>query len=113
MLTPVPQAELERARNYVALGFPADFETTAQISGKLEEMITYGLPDDYYGTYVSAINAVTAADVQRVAAKYLQPDRLVVLVGGDRRAIEVGVRALNLGPIKVLTVDEALGPVVR
>lgn len=38
---------------------------------------------------------------------------LVVLVVGDRRAIEAGVRALNLGPIKVLTVDEALGPVVQ
>ena len=42
------------------------------------------------------------ADVQRVATKYIQPDRLAVVVVGDRKAIEPGIRALNLGPIKAL-----------
>ena len=49
------------------------------------------------------IQAVTAADVQRVAQKYIQPDRFAVVVVGDRKAIEPGIRALNLGPIKAMT----------
>ena len=56
------------------------------------------------------IQAVTAADVQRVAQKYIQPDHFAVVVVGDRKAIEPGIRALNLGPIKVMTIDDVFGP---
>jgi hypothetical protein len=53
---------------------------------------------------------VTATDVQRVAQKYIQPDRFAVVVVGDRNAIEPGIKALNLAAIKVLTIDEIFGP---
>ena len=56
------------------------------------------------------IEAVTAADVQRVAQKYIAADRLAVVIVGDRKAIEPGIRALNLGPINILTIDEIFGP---
>ena len=56
------------------------------------------------------IQAVTAADVQRVAQKYIQPGRFAVVVVGDQKAIEPGIRALNLGAIKVMTIDEVFGP---
>jgi zinc protease len=59
---------------------------------------------------VQSIQAVTAADVQRVAQKYIQPGRFVVVVVGDRKKIEPGIRALNLGPIKIVTIDEVFGP---
>jgi len=53
---------------------------------------------------------VTPADVQRVAQKYLNPDRFAVVVVGDDKTIEPGIRALNLGPIKKMTVDDVFGP---
>jgi microcompartment protein CcmL/EutN len=59
---------------------------------------------------VQNIQAVTAADVQRVAQKYIQPGRFAVIVVGDRQAIEPGIRALTLGPIKVLSIDDVFGP---
>jgi predicted Zn-dependent peptidase len=106
ILKTVPADELARAKNYVALRFPTSFETTADIARRLEDAIVYRLPDDYYARYVQSIQTVTAADVQRVAQKHIQPDRLAVIVVGDRKTIEPGIRALNLGPINVLTVDE-------
>ncbi len=106
ILQPVPADELARAKNYIALRFPGGFETSSDISARLEAVLVYGLPDDYFSTYVQNIQAVTAADVQRVARKYIQPDRFAVVVVGDRKAIEPGVRALNLGPIKELPLDE-------
>ena len=106
ILKPVPADELARAKNYVALRFPSSFETTGDIARRLEEAIVYRLPDDYYSRYVQNIEAVTAADVQRVAQKYIQPDRLAVVVVGDRKTIEPGIRALNLGAINTLTIDE-------
>ena len=71
----MPAEELTRAKNYVALRFPGGFETTGDISRRLEDALVYGLPDDYFSNYVQRIQAVTAADVQRVARKYIQPDR--------------------------------------
>lgn len=109
MLQPVPSDELERAKNYVALRFPGGFETTADISRRLEEVLVYHLPDDYFSRYVSQIEQVSAADVQRVAKTYVQPSTLAVVIVGDRKVIEPGIRALNLGPINALTIDEVFG----
>ncbi len=106
---PVPAEELARAKNYIALRYPGAFETTSDMSRRLEDAIVYHLPEDYFAKYVQNIQAVTAADVQRVADKYIRPDKFAVVVVGDRSKIEGPIQALNLGPIKVVTVDEVFG----
>jgi zinc protease len=110
ILKPVPADELSRAKNYVALRYPSGFETTGDISRRLEDAIVYHLPDDYFEKYIPNIEAVTAADVERVAMKYIQSNRFAVVVTGDLKVIEPAIRALNLGPIKVLTIDDVFGP---
>jgi predicted Zn-dependent peptidase len=110
ILKPVPADELSRAKNYVALRYPSAFETTGDISRRLEDALVYRLPDDYFAKYVQNIQAVTPADVQRVAQKYVQPDRVIVVVVGDLNVIEPGIRALNLGPVTIMTIDEVFGP---
>jgi len=100
--------ELAKAKNYLALGFPGDFETIGDLAARLEELVIYGLPDDYYADYTAKLNAVTAADVQRAAAAHIRPDKLAVVVVGDGRRIEAGIRALNLGPVRMVAVDEVV-----
>jgi zinc protease len=107
---PVPADELARAKNYVSLRFPSGFETSGDISRRLEEVLVYHLPDDYFSRYVQNIEGVTAADVQRVAKKYIQPDRVAIVVTGDRKVIEPAISALKLGPLNVLTVDQVFAP---
>ena len=109
ILEPVPADEITKAKNYIALGFPAEFESSADLSRRLEELIVYQLADEYFERYITNVQAVTAADVQRVAKTYIQPSRFAVVVVGDRKTIEPGIRALNLGPVRVMSVDEALG----
>jgi zinc protease len=109
ILKPVPPDELTRAKNYVAMRYPSGFETTSDISRRLEDALIYHLPDDYFSNYVQNIQAVTGADVQRVAGKYVRPDQAAVVVVGDLKTIEPGVRALNLGAVKVITIDEVFG----
>ena len=106
ILKPVPPDELARAKNYVALRFPSTFESTSDFSRRLEDMILFKLPDDYYSRYVQNIQAILAADVGRVAQKYLAPDKFAVVVVGDKKVIEPGIRALNLGAIKEMSIDE-------
>jgi predicted Zn-dependent peptidase len=110
---PIPAEELARAKHYVSLRFPSGFETTGDVSSRLEQALIYHLPDDYFATYVQRIEAVTVADAQRVAQKYIQPNRLAVVIAGDRAAIEPGIRALNVGTITILKVDDVFGPEVR
>ncbi len=107
---PVPADELSRAKNYIALRYPGTFETTSDISRRLEDAVIYKLPSDYFEKYVQNIQAITAGDVQRVAQKYLAPNRFAVVVVGDEKTIEPGIAALNLGPIKKMTVDDVFGP---
>jgi zinc protease len=106
ILAQVPADELEKAKNYVALSFPGEFETTGDLARKVEDLVVYGLPEDTYANFVGAVTKVTAADLQRAAARYIQPDKMAVVVVGDRGSIEGGIRGLNLGPIQVIPIDD-------
>jgi len=105
----VPADELTRAKNYTARRFPSAFETSGQLAGRVRDQFVYGLPADYFNTYVARIEAVTAQDVQRVAREWIDPATMVVVVVGDRKKIEAEVRALRLGPVEVQTIDDVLG----
>ena len=109
ILEPIPEDELARAKNFIALRYPGSFETTGDISRRLEDAVVYKLPDDYFSTYVQNIQRVSAAEVQRVAKQYIQPDKLAVVVVGDRAAVEAKVAALKLGPLKSMSVEELFG----
>ena len=71
ILTPVPAEELAKAKNYVALGFPGEFETTGDMARKLEELVVYNLPEATFSNFVPSVTAVTAADLQRAAARFI------------------------------------------
>ncbi|MBA3272224.1 MAG: insulinase family protein [Acidobacteria bacterium] len=110
ILKPIPGDELDKAKNYVALGFPAEFESTGDLAQKLEEQVVHGLPDEYFPGYIRSVVQVSKAGVEKAAAQYIQPEKFAVVIVGDRKVIESGIRALNLGSVEVLTVDQALGP---
>lgn len=105
---PVPADELDKAKNYVALGFPGEFETTGDMARKLEELVVFGLPDDTFSTFVDQVTRVTAAEVEKAAMQHVQPDKFAVVIVGDRKTVEAGVRALNLGPLQMLSVDDVM-----
>ncbi len=98
----VPAGELEKAKNYLALLVPRSFETSRGTADALAQAWIYDLPADYYTTYADRVRAVTAADLKRVADKYIQPDKFAVVIVGDRKTIEAGVKTLNLGPLTVV-----------
>ena len=105
-----PPTSSRARRTTSRCGFPAASKRRATSRAGSKTRLVYHLPDDYFSTYVQKIQAVTAADVQRVAQKYITPDRFAVVVVGDRKAIEPAIRTLNLGPIKTMTVDDVFGP---
>jgi zinc protease len=105
---PIPAEEIEKAKNYLALLLPRTFETTESLAGSLAQVFVYNLPADYYATYTDRIRAVTPVDVQRAAERYIQPDKFAIVIVGDRKVIEPGIKALNLGPIETIDVDAVM-----
>jgi zinc protease len=97
----VPTDELNKAKRYLQLGLPADFETTQQIATALVPVALYNLPLDFYNNYVQSIEGITQADVQRVAKEYINPGTLAIVVVGDRKSIESGLKAVGTGPISI------------
>lgn len=108
ILRPVPADELARFRNYAALSFAGELETSSQLAGKLEQVAVYGLPDDVFSKYVGAVQAVTSADLTRVAKQYLLLDRMAVVVVGDRATIEAPIRAAGLGPVTIVPIADVM-----
>jgi predicted Zn-dependent peptidase len=105
----VPAEELAKAKRYLQLGLPSSFETTQGIAQEFLPLIAYGIPLDFHASAVQRYGAVTQADVQRVARQYVDPDRLTIVLVGDRKAIEPGIRALNPGEIITRDVRDVLG----
>jgi zinc protease len=92
---PVTPEELLYARQSIVRAFPAGFETPSQIAARLEDVVVYGLPDDYFNNFTARVGAITLEDVTRVARQHLNPERFAILVVGDRKVIEKGLRELE------------------
>ncbi|HEU4531099.1 MAG TPA: insulinase family protein, partial [Steroidobacteraceae bacterium] len=102
--------EIELARDSLVLALPGSNETATEVSNSYSSVLTFGLPDDYWNTYVSGVNALTREQLAAAGARLLQPDSITWLVIGDLAKIEQGVRKLGLGEVQVLDAD---GNVVR
>jgi predicted Zn-dependent peptidase len=96
----VPMPELTKAKRYLALQLPSEFETNTDIAQRLMAVALYRLPLDYYNTYVARIESVTQEAVQRVANQYVDPSHLAIVIVGDRASVEPMLRALQVGPIQ-------------
>ena len=101
----VPPDELSRAKRYLQLQLPENFETTQQIAAALVPVALYGLPLDYYNNYVQNIERITQADVARVAQQYINPSSLAIVIVGDRKTIEQALKSTNVGPITVRSIS--------
>jgi len=76
----VSEGELADAKAYLTGSFPLKMDTYAKIAGMLTSIEIYGLGLDYPQTYPRLINSVTREDLQRVAKKYLHPDKMAIVV---------------------------------
>ena len=105
----VPSAELDRARNYLALRLPQRFESVQDVAGRLAELALHDVPLDFYEGYVDGVLDVDASDVRDVSIRYLDPGGMVIVIAGDRSVIEAPLKALGLAPVVPLS-DDPISP---
>jgi zinc protease len=102
---PLTAQEVSDAKDRQVKTLAGRWETGGAVAGALREIVTYGLPDDYYVTFSRRVQASTDEEVNAAAKKFISPDRIVWVVIGDRAKVEAGIRELNLGEVKLLDAD--------
>jgi len=96
---PLTAEELTMAKDAIVRALPETFETAASTVNALGDIFVYKLGLDYYTRYAREIAAVTPASAQSAAQRYIDPAGMYVVAVGDRRAIEPGLKKLNIGPV--------------
>ncbi len=96
---PFTGAELNRAKDDILNSFLFLYDTREKVLAESVRLEFYGYPANYLETYKAALEKVTIPDLERVAKKYIHPDKLAVLVVGNQPEITPGLDNLNLGPI--------------
>jgi predicted Zn-dependent peptidase len=89
---PVPADELENAKRALVASFALNTENPNSALSLATQVKEYGFPADYWDTYPQKIAAVTAADVQRVAQKYIPLDNIVIVAVGDAAKIRTPLK---------------------
>jgi predicted Zn-dependent peptidase len=95
--------EIALARASITQGYPRGFETAQQVARGVAQLALHALPDTYFEEFVPRVEAVTEADLNRVAVQYLDPARMVTLAVGDHDRIAPSLASLNLGEPVVLS----------
>ena len=86
----VTEKDLRFAKSARVNAFPSMFSTVFGNVASFARLELEGRPRDYYDTYLDRYRKVTVADIKRVAKKYLQPDKMVVLVDRLHRRVQGG-----------------------
>jgi len=102
---PITAAELQDEQSNATLALPGSFETVQQLSGAYGNILQYNLPENYYNTFTEKVLAVTPAQANEIAQKYILPGHLVWLVVGDMSKVEAGIRELNIGVVHKINAD--------
>jgi zinc protease len=82
---PVAERELALAKQYLIGSFPLRLDTSGKVADFLVAVEDRGLGLDYADRYKERIGKVTAADVQRVAAKYFAPTSFSLVIVGETK----------------------------
>ena len=96
---PVPAAELQDAQRSMTASFALSLENPSEVLNLYVVRQMYAFPADYWDRYADRILAVTPAQVQAAARKYLDPTKLQIVAVGDNSKIEAGLR--SFGPVEL------------
>jgi zinc protease len=88
--------ELNDTKSYLMGVFPATVQTASDIASRLVDMELYGLPVDYFERYRETINSVSKGDIERVAQKYIDPERALIVIVGNAKEIREPLGTLGM-----------------
>ncbi|XLS27709.1 M16 family metallopeptidase [Flavobacteriaceae bacterium M23B6Z8] len=85
---PPTEDELTGIKNYESGIFVLRNSTPNGIIGQMVFLEVHGLDEDYLTNRVKNINAVTTEKVREITEKYIQPDKMTLVIVGDKKKVE-------------------------
>lgn len=110
---PFTASELASAKDQVLNSFIFHFDSEDKVLAEATQLEFYGYPADYLTKYEAGIKAVTLADLQRVADKYIDPSKLAILVVGNEAHYGTPLSALDRGPVRPLDITIPMPAAMR
>jgi zinc protease len=101
---PPTEDEMRRAKDALLNSFIFRYDSPEKVLGEQVTLAIYGYPSDFLERYRTGVEKVTSADVIRVAQKYVQPEKLAIVVVGNTPEILPPLSGLG----KVTTLDTAI-----
>ncbi len=84
----VTEKELIRIKATLAGNFARSMESPNTIANYAINIARYGLPEDYYKTYLTRLEAITINDIQEMAKKYILPENANIIAVGDVKILK-------------------------
>jgi len=106
----ISEEELKNAKAKYNGSFALGMEDPERTASYASNILINGLQKDYYRTFLQKINAVTIADVQRVAQKYFDKNHTRIVIVGNASKIIPNLSRLGF-PIKMY--DKYANPIVE
>lgn len=91
----ITEQELKQAKDSLINSFVFTFENPHALTKRIMSQQMYGYPEHYLDEYRQRIAAVTVADIQRVALTYLHPEQQLLVLVGDREALQPSLKQLG------------------
>ena len=100
---PISEDEIKRAKDAILNSFVFNFDSPEKVLRERMAYEFYGYPADFLERYRVGVEKVGAADVARVATKYLHKDKLAVLVVGNTAEFDKPLS--SLGPVTNVNIN--------
>jgi zinc protease len=110
---PFTAAELASAKDQLLNSFIFHYDSREKVLAEATQLEFYGYPADFLTKYRAGIEAVTLADLQRVADKYIDPSRLAILVVGNEAQFETPLIDLKMGPVTPIDITIPMPEAMR
>jgi len=95
---PFTDAELTSGKDQLLNSFIFHYDSKEKVLTEAVTLEFYGYPADFLAKYRAGIEAVTIADLERVAKKYIDPTKMAVLVVGNESQFDTPLTDLKMGP---------------
>jgi zinc protease len=99
---PLSDQEIVTAKDAESSSFPESFESPRSISGILEAIVEYGLPDDYFRTFLQKLQGASDEQIRKSMLEVVTPDDRTILIVGDRASVEPKLKAIGFKDIRIV-----------
>ncbi len=101
---PFTDEELTIGKESLIQSLPGRFSSVNGTAAAISSLYIQDLPESYWKDFANQINAVSKADLERVAKKYIDVDHMNLVIVGDRASIEGPLKATGIAPIQMLDI---------